>query len=542
MHTAQKQVFPFQEKPKLPQLMLGTRLDTVTPRHLLKHMGAGHTPFMSNVRPSRGILKKRNGYSTIWNFPDEIMGFHISKVKSSGESKWYAIIPCANGKIYEWDMDYGPTHADWDPPNVGIKDITGTVTVTAARADTSKAYFQFCDWYDRYLGHVVVMTNGIDVPIIYDKIAGSLYHLGTVMNSPQTGLSVAWQNETINSARFVGGMKGVLYFSYVDISGAPDAGTPNPFRTVWSAAADSRDFEFDLRYQDRPEDDEYIGGLIHHKGNLFLGKEDRQIYAIGAYSRYQNLESGYGFSSPWGQCSGDSLIYNSQGQVRTIDGQWLSEPIHNLFATDKISSWSEIRIIRDPYNGNIYASTGHRIWEFDVSIGSWFQYDYGNREVKVLGAIPPYMKFMYQWPGYVFQHEFVLAEYDIISDIILQIGTKTLVRQAPWYNDDGLDINFTYDFPWLDMGDPSKDKSWRTMMFLGEPDTGPFSLLGSFSDYPKMPEYNKNLGSLSFDSRGKAEFNYEHRYRLGTFRIFESSSNKFNVAMAFCSADIEQDV
>ena len=507
------------------EIVLGMKFNSVVPRHELRRLGPGYTPFMQNVRPNYGVIEKQHGYTKVFDAPAKILG----RPHMIGGD--FLLFGCANGKMYAWDLGMMPTHADWTDPDDWDTGTDGVALVGSGyevtRDDGTDADWFFTDYYDANLGLCVVCTNGMDEPVIFNRTTELME-------------AISWEDETITSARFVGNRKGALYFSYVNITGAPYAGG-NPFLTVWSQTFDGRDFSYSKRHQLKTDDGSYINGMIKFgEHGLIIGKADENMYSVGAYGRFDDIETSYGFTSPNGQFGHDDVYFNWNGHLRSLfSKQWVSQPVHNLFSADSPANWAKISGIRDRSTNSQVWSSGHQLWTLDKNQNTWFMDDYATKDVQVVADMPPYLKFLDSWPEYLDEMTQILAEYDIISDIIFKIGENAIVRRDPSYDNDGGDITMIYDFPWFDYGRPDLEKTYHKMMLIGEAD-GEIELHATFGDYPDHPPYLTKYDAQEFDSRGKLVFDIGERYRNATFRLYNSDQSKVKITNAFIYADIEK--
>jgi hypothetical protein len=450
-------------------------------------------------------------------------------------------------KIYEIALAYNPDHPQFDfPADDNIDSVPATTNDETGfriigkdfarnRYDGSTANWQFCKHYDTTLGHCVIMTNGYDKPQIYTTDSASASYR-ELIEMPFTDDDVR--------AIFVASMKGSVYLSNCLVNGNPAATPLSADLTVWSANNNGAKFESAKRSQRRPESDSPISGLIRHKNNLYLGKYDEgqggELWQIQAYSNFTNLSTINGFYSPYGQIASDYLYFNSLGKVWVAEDMTnpLSGSIDDMFSASASTQWNTIRGIEDRVNRQLIFSNGKRLWLWDKNFQTWMLQEY-NDDIKVLFSFPASQRFLYQWEGTLSEHTTILAEEDLMTDIMFVLGKDKLCRSSSNYTDDGSDITLEYDTPWDDGGDCDIEKSFRRFTIHGE--GGPFEVWGDFCDTPRLPVMSK-LGTITLNSKGFGYCSVNRRARFGTARIKSTYNTKQTIVKCGFECDPEKNV
>lgn len=524
---------------------LGGGINMKQPAHLIEQ---SETPYSENFRFNNGNIEKRFGITTVRTFDGEIHGYW----EKAGD---YALVVAHNGlagpsppegsTVWEWDkliegatftdlnathLTETSTHADWQFNNIGGGTVIGnTVTWGTFAPDND---WSFCNLFDQVVGYITVMCNGSDYP-----------HKYIHANQQYEGIYADWQERRIDYLLDVGddseytnrtkpyypqAFYSSLYFAGIASDGygvtyVTETGANDMSGVIWSEIGDSSDFSVTEYYQQRPEGGTDITGLSEFKDFLVLAKED-SIWQISPYANFKRITQQFGLTSNKGLASAENVWINDKGRILDIQGQWISEKVHELLASTSAGEW-DISIKDQPYHNKLLISSGTKLFVYDKITQIWEMYAFDSK-IEVLAVQQPGKPFE-QWAGRISLHDsMTVCEEDITSDYVIKFGSdgKSLGVMNHFSSDDNESISTIYTTRQESLGDTKNNKRVMRFTIQGTAENCTFDVYGWFGDAPTSKVTWDLLGSITLNSKGIGYIKFDRRGIWCQFRIKESSA------------------
>jgi hypothetical protein len=160
-------------------------------------------------------------------------------------------------------------------------------------------------------------------------------------------------------------------------------------------------------------------------------------------------------------------------------------------------------------------------------------YNYGNSRVKVLGSIPPEQKLLVYDDDLLVDHNQILAEESLVSDIVFQIDDDYLCKQYPRYFDGdtyagGEAIKMRYELPWLNWGTDDK-KMVRKLNVQATPNRT-VTIYYDRANAPRNVAFSEtNKKTFDIDRWGYGSCDLKGEYKWHTFAVEEESKDECNI-------------
>lgn len=485
---------------------LAQTLNTETPPHLLKDF---ETPYAVNAQLEDGVVKKRNGITTVRNFATgcsgspEILGYHRA-------TQAYGVIfvgtptSSATGQMWVWDMD--------------VASPVMTVTKTGLSDDYD---MQCINHYDDTVGACTLCTNGED----YIQ-----YFSHDTLAAP-TNLTTDVKGKYIQS------YYDSLYIANVtkDITGGSD-----PYGVIYSEIGDASDFSVTEYYFTRPEDNLEIVGLNTHADLLYLGKGSNytknQLWRIAPRDNCARVSTQMGMSNQQGAVSSDDFYFNDKGRIFNLNGQWITKPIHTFFASSEAGTW-DIQAVDNPYGREVLFTAGTRMFKYKQETGSWEMYDYGA-DVEVLSNKTPGTPWSEVIGVWAKHNQMTWAEEDTVADYLIKRDNAQLCVQNHFTDDDELPIDLYYRTKLDAMGDVKTVKQVQAVeiqakyfsnCYYTTDTSNTFNVWGYFSNSPTKPADWTELGECVLDETGRCTVGCSERGIWTSIEVRESSRNPVEI-------------
>lgn len=494
-------------------------------RHQLSQ---NETPMAINGYFEGGAYKKRLGISEIygWDTGDKILGYYKANSDYSILSVYDASADTT--RLIEWNNDVS----------------TPVMTTLESGFDTS-AWWHFVKHYDTSAKcqgtsnqGVIVCTNGVNNIRVYNPNAAVGAKIDTLTTSVR--------------GTFVQSRSGVLYLANMWNSpfGASDY---LQFRVGHSYQDDATRWVdpvsglHNYKFDTRPESASFISGLIRTQGGLILAKTD-ELWPFSTYLAFGTDPIKRGLSSPFGYISSqDGVVIDNNRKIETIDGLWLSEPIHDFFAA--AGEQGDITAVEDDYLKRHLWATANYICPFNLNKKVWNIYEYGEN-VRLLGNMQPYDKTFDQWIGLMSDHTgMTIGEEQITPDYLIAYNDNKLCMMNHFSKDQiggrDIDIEMKYQTPWKDFDAPSRYKRLLKLIVLGTPSTA-IKIRYATSMYPDKyePAWTQSsvpaLQTLNINSSGVGHLDIDILSNYFTVEYINKSQDPCNInALGFWVEDRE---
>ena len=472
---------------KTSYIPLGVRLNSETPRHLI---GKEETPYCQNVILDNGYILKRWGISQIHDFGTDYSILGYRRINSG-----YALIAVGkdgtanSGLIYRWNLNADPTATDYE-----MLDLTAQEDLSFDDDET----FRFTNHYDDNIGLSTIMTNGVTPIYYYPHETADRYPNGTTLVKLIT-------SGTTFQAKYLASFYDALYLANVTSDTNENA---DPYAVVWSQIGDATDFSVTQYYQQRPEDGQAITGLHKEGDALILGKGgtdfNNQSWSIAPYANFQRISTRYGFTNQEGIMSAkQGMLFNDKGRIMNLRGDWVSYPIHTIFASSDPGDWA-VTSADDTYRERSLFAIGRNLFSYSAINSSWEWYQFA-RKIQVLENTAPGGP-VTGWVGDISKHtEMSVGEEDVMTDYLIAYNGRYLCRMNHFNSDLDKNITMVYETKWDSLGDESVNKRIQQIFIQGK--GGPFTVKVACTDYPdKTPSftegYTTGSQTLTLDSRG----------------------------------------
>jgi len=565
---------------------LATTLNSTTPWHELQ---PHESPQAVNVWFDKGVVRKRLGITTIKDFEDYLAGNEILS-GHRGNSQYMLICVGkssvdSSGVIYEYD-----TESSQSSPTITSKKTSlhksntwtftdhydrtiGQTTVMSNNSDPIQYYCHSAQTISQLSaersvaftsGGTAELTAGTDIEgatggatatVTYVSLSSGTWAggdaAGTIYLKDQTGTFEAENLDTTGQANIctIGGNSAVtngplgkylasfydrIWLAYISDDGY---GTADSYGVMWTDVDDATDFtaigSSVAGNQRRPEDGLVITGLKKRGDILFLGKggndKENQLWAIAPFSNFARIKDNIGPSNHGGMSGAKNFYFNDKGRILDPEENWISEPIHTLFASADPGTW-DVAVAENIYNGHVYFTTGEYLFKYIPLTNAWEMHRFSDT-VKILGNTRVPGTAAQSWVGIPSKHKALsVAEEDIISDPILKLGTSKLVVQNHFADDDDDPIDSVYCTRLDPMGDPERyDRGFKIRLQVNpDQNTGTYKIYTCFCDVPKNADW-KYQGEITTDSNGTGEIDIDERGKYSAVMVRENSTKPFTI-------------
>jgi len=243
-----------------------------------------------------------------------------------------------------------------------------------------------------------------------------------------------------------------------------------------------------------------------------LGKGSRttrnQIWQIAAYSNFSRVTEKAGPSSNAGVVVADTFVFNDKGRIQSIDGEWLSQPIHQRLSGTTVGGLS----IAGEYStadSRMTFSSGKTVFNYYPTYKTWEEYLY-NKELQIYSVLTPGIPWE-SWIGPLKKHCLLsFREEDTISDNIFIYDNSKLCVSNHFSDDDESKIVARYETRTDACGSPSTAKRFQQIVLYGkyyenyyytDDNINTYTVYGSFTSTPDVPSWQK-IGDVTLDSNG----------------------------------------
>lgn len=486
---------------------LGAGVNSEKPRFLLSESEAAYA---YNFRFLQGYIGKRHG---ITDTGISISGCEIVGVYKYDNSQWIIIYyDTASSDTYKcfgklWN---GSVSSPAWTENIYPDDrfMLGT-----------SEWWDIVRHYDDTIGNCAVMSNGVDH--IMKWVPGS----GTTTLMSYTDINAG----NYMKGKYLQSFKDALYLGNITDYGT---GVSDPYTILYSEIGDATNLIDPDHYMQIPEDGTHITCLRKYKDMLIFGKGGNkkicQAWGLSPYSETKRINASSGPSNQWGVIDGERFVYSDNGRIIDLEsGEWLSQPIHTLFASKNAGSW-DTHATHNLLNRKLLFSSADSIFVFNEITKAWEYYRFGG-QVKLVGHMmlgEPSS----EWLGVGSSHDYyTAAEEDAIANYLVVLNKTRLCIMNHKFDDNDTPISCRYETRLDACGNSNIKKKFREVIIQGGASQGPISVYGFFSDYPEDRPTWTLLGTITLNAYGYGKLAIRQRAVWASLAIFESSTNALDI-------------